>query len=62
MQTANLEIRKAAKAASVPLWALAKEHGVSEATMTRLLRLELSEEKKVALLATIQRLAEREVS
>lgn len=62
MQTANLEIRKAARAAGIPLWALAREHGVSEATMTRLLRLELSEEKKVALLATIQRLAEREVS
>ena len=62
MQTANPEIRKTARAAGIPLWALAKELGLSEATMTRLLRVELPAEKKAELLASIQRLAEREVS
>ena len=42
----NLDIRKAAKAAKVPLWKLAASLGFSEATMTRKLRSALSEDEK----------------
>lgn len=42
----NADIRAAAKQAGVFLYAIANKLGVSEPTMTRLLRRELSDDKK----------------
>ena len=42
---ANEEIRCKAKAHRIPLWKLACELGISEATLTRWLRVEMSEER-----------------
>lgn len=53
----NLELRKAAKAAGIPLWRIADAIGVGEATMTRKLRHELPENKKKQLLNLIKQLA-----
>lgn len=58
MEAANQTIRKAAKAARVPLWMLAERIGVSEPTMTRKLRRELDgreQEKILAIIAEIAR-------
>ena len=51
---ANQEIREEAKKRGVPLWARADRLGVSEATMTRMLRHELEEEQKRALLELVK--------
>ena len=56
MYLANTEIRKAAKAANIPLWKIALELGISEATMTRKMRCELSEEEKKKVLTIINEL------
>ena len=53
----NLELRKAAKAAGIPLWRIADAIGVGEATMTRKLRHELPENEKKQLLNLIKQLA-----
>ena len=53
----NLELRKAAKAAGIPLWRIADAIGVGEATMTRKLRHELPENEKKQLLNLINQLA-----
>lgn len=53
----NLELRKAAKAAGIPLWRIADAIGVGEATMTRKLRHELPENEKKQLLNLIRQLA-----
>ena len=53
----NLELRKAAKAAGIPLWRIADAIGVVEATMTRKLRHELPENEKKQLLNLIKQLA-----
>ena len=53
----NLELRKAAKAAGIPLWRIADAIGDGEATMTRKLRLELPENEKKQLLNLIKQLA-----
>lgn len=53
----NLELRKAAKAAGIPLWRIADAIGVSEPTMTRKLRHELPENEKKQLLNLIKQLA-----
>ena len=53
----NLELRKAAKAAGIPLWRIADAIGVSEPTMTRKLRHELPENEKKQLLDLIKQLA-----
>lgn len=50
---ANQEIRQAAKEAGVTLWKLASFIGKSEATITRMLRTELSEETKKELIDAI---------
>lgn len=64
MAGANGDIRAEAKSAGVTLWAVAEEIGVSEATFTRRLRLELDEAEKGRIRAAIahisQRNAERE--
>ena len=54
---ANQEIRMAAKASSIPLWRIAERLSISEPTMTRRLRRELSAEEKARILAIIQSLA-----
>lgn len=54
---ANLDVRFKAKAAGVPLWKIAKELGVSDMTLFRRLRKELSVEEKSKLYAVIQKLA-----
>ena len=60
MYQANTEIRKAAKKANISLWEIALELGISEATMTRKMRCELSEEYKKKVLTIIDKLqAER---
>lgn len=59
---ANEEIRKSARISHVPLWRIAKEMGISEPTMTRKLRVELSEQEKNKMLQIIHKLAqEKEV-
>ena len=54
---ANLDVRFKAKAAGVPLWKIAKDLGVSDMTLFRRLRKELSVEEKSKLYAVIQKLA-----
>lgn len=53
---ANLEIRQAAKQAHVTLWEVANHMGISEPTMTRWLRVELSEDRRQRILAAIEQL------
>lgn len=57
----NQKLRKAARAAFVPLWKVAEELGISEPTLTRWLRVPLPEEKEKAIMEAIQKL-EQEVS
>ena len=54
---ANVIIRRQARALGVPLWQIAKHLGISEATMTRRLRSELSENEKAEILEIISSLA-----
>lgn len=51
---ANQFIRTAAKNAGIPLWRLADLLGVSEATMTRMLRRPLPKEKEAQIIEIIQ--------
>ncbi len=53
----NKDIRTAAKQAGVFLYAIADKLGISEPTMTRLLRRELPEDKKAQLKEIIAELA-----
>lgn len=54
----NTDIRKYAKAHGVRLWQIADELGISEITMSRKLRYELSEDEKQKILEIINELAE----
>lgn len=56
----NTDIRAAAKQAGVFLYAIADKLGVSEPTMTRLLRRELPEEKKSEIKGIIAELAAKQ--
>ncbi len=59
----NNEVRKALKMNGVFLWEVGNALGVSESTVTRLMRTELTEEKKQEFLEAIQRVRrEREES
>lgn len=60
MQKENNHIRRAARAADIPLWAVAAELGISEPTLIRWLRLPLAPEREQQVMAAIERLA-REV-
>lgn len=60
MKNPNLDLRRAAKAAGVPLWRIALELGVSEPTLTRWLRTELDEDRRARFLAAVSKLEERE--
>lgn len=55
----NQEIRNAIKAAGVKQWMVAKELGISEYTLVRWLRDELSEERKKAIYAAIKAASNR---
>ncbi len=56
----NMNLRRTAKAAKVPLWRIAEVLGISEATMTRKLRRELPEKEKQQILGIIEHLAMEE--
>lgn len=58
--TANQDLRNAARDAGVPLWAIADVLHISEPTMTRKLRRELPEKEKQQLLEIIEQLAMEE--
>ena len=53
---ANLDLRFKAKAARVPFWKIAEKLGVTEVTITRRLRKELSPEQKQLYLDVIQQI------
>lgn len=55
----NQTVRRAARAAGVPLWRVAAAIGVSEPTLTRWLRVPLQEDKEKRVMAAIAAL-ERE--
>lgn len=57
MAKANNEIRKTAKEKGVYFWEIAAKMGVSEATITRTFRRELSDEKKSEILHVIDSIA-----
>lgn len=56
----NQNVRKAARVAGIPLWAVASKIQVSEPTLTRWLRFPLSAEKEQRIMSAIHELA-REV-
>ena len=58
MKAANEEVRMSAKLNRVPHWRIAKELGISEFTLTRKLREELSLEEQNKVLAIIEKLKE----
>lgn len=53
----NTDVRQYAKSRSIYLWQIAEALGISEPTMTRRMRTELSEEDKHNMLAIIDELA-----
>lgn len=57
MQKENNHIRRAARAADIPLWAVAAELGISEPTLIRWLRVPLTSERERQVMAAIDRLA-----
>ena len=57
-ELANADIRKAAKEAGVSLWELADYMNISEPTLTRKLRRELSEDEKCDLIIDIGEIVE----
>ena len=58
----NIQIRMAAREAHIPLWKIAQMIGISEPTLTRWLRVELSQEKKVRILQAIEQLKREAMS
>ena len=56
----NMKVRRAARAAGIPLWKIAVAIGVSEPTLTRWLRVPLSCERETAIMDAISRLEMRE--
>lgn len=59
MSQENQKVRRAARAAGIPLWRIAVTIGVSEPTLTRWLRVQLSEDKEQRIMEAIASL-ERE--
>ena len=55
--TANVEIRKAAKCAGVYLWQIAERIGINDGNFSRKLRRELPMEEKEKILSVISNLA-----
>ena len=58
----NKDIREAAKRNGVFLYAVAEKLGVSEPTMTRMLRKELGPEKKSDIFKIISELSQEQIS
>ena len=58
MERANKDVRQYAKEKEVFLWQIANTLGVSEPTVTRMFRTEMTPEKKAEITAIIDRLAE----
>ena len=58
----NEGVKNAARRMRVPLWAVADRVGVSESTMTRMMRRELSEEEQSKLIRAISEIARERVS
>lgn len=56
----NHEIRKAAQDAGLKLWQVAYALGMSDASFSRKLRLELSQEEQARIIAVIRKLKEGE--
>lgn len=56
MEKCNIELRKAARKARVPFWAVAERLGISESQISRNLRRELSEREKALYLGLIQQI------
>ncbi len=56
MEVNNLGIRLEARGAGVPLWRIAKKLSISEPTLTRLLRVPLTQEKEDQIRAAIMEL------
>ena len=57
----NEAIRRAARAAGVPLWKIAADIGVSEPTITRWLRVTLPKDKEKLISDAILRLSKEEI-
>lgn len=53
MSKENEAVRRAARIAGVPLWKIAAKIGVSEPTLTRWLRVPLSQEREARVMAAI---------
>lgn len=56
--TENESVRNAARSSGVPLWRVAEAIGVSEPTMTRWLRVPLSQDREERILGAIEKLAQ----
>ncbi len=56
---ANSDLRDYARRNGVKLWQIAKEKGISEPTMTRLLREELSEKEKASFRRIVDKISNR---
>ena len=56
MKRENEDVRKAARVADVPLYAVARELGISEPTLYRWLRFPLSADREKDVLGAIERL------
>ena len=54
---ANEKIKSILKERKIPQWRIAVELGISEATLTRWLRVELTPDKQGLLIAAVQRIA-----
>lgn len=54
----NENVRKAARVAGIPLWAIASRIKVSEPTLTRWMRVPLPADKEQRIMAAIQELAQ----
>lgn len=54
----NENVRKAARVAGIPLWAVAAKIQVSEPTLTRWLRVQLPHDKEERILSAIAELAQ----
>lgn len=57
----NKTIKEAIRKAGVKQWQVAAELGISEATIVRWLRQELTEERRKAILSAIEALSRKEV-
>jgi predicted XRE-type DNA-binding protein len=61
MSVANLDIRQAIKKADIKQWEVADLYGLSDGHFSRILRHELPQEKKAAILTIINDLSQRRV-